>query len=108
MTDIMIIIEAVVKLIVAVLCAAVIPYIKTKYSAEQLESISAWIKIAVAAAEQIYSSTQGSEKKQYVIDYLTDKGLKVDTKDLDKLIEASVLELHSELYGTEKEKKDGE
>ena len=103
MTDITMIIEAVVKVFVAVLCVAVIPYIKSKCSASQLETLSAWIKIAVAAAEQIYSSTQGSEKKQYVIDCLTDKGLKVDTKDLDKLIEASVLELHSELYGKDKE-----
>ena len=103
MTDITMIVEAVVKLIVAVLCVAVIPYIKSKCSAEQLSEASAWIKIAVAAAEQIYSSAQGSEKKAYVIDYLTDKGLKVDTKDLDKLIEASVLELHSELYGKDKE-----
>lgn len=102
MIDITTIIEAAVKLIVAVTCVVIIPYIKTLCSASQLKSIDAWIKIAVAAAEQIYSSTQGTEKKQYVMNYLTDKGLKVDTKDLDKLIEASVLELHSELYGKDK------
>ena len=102
MIDITTIIEAAVKLVVAVTCVVIIPYIKTLCSASQLKSIDAWIKIAVAAAEQIYSSTQGREKKQYVINYLTDKGLKVDTKDLDKLIEASVLELHSELYGKDK------
>ena len=103
MIDITTIIEAAVKLIAAVTCVVIIPYIKTLCSASQLKSIDAWIKIAVAAAEQIYSSTQGAEKKQYVINYLTDKGLKVNTRDLDKLIEASVLELHSELYGKDKE-----
>ena len=103
MTDVTELVEIMIRLIVVVLCIVVIPYIKTKLSVEQLSELSAWIKIAVAAAEQIYSSTQGTEKKQYVIDYLTDKGLKVDTKDLDKLIEASVLELHSELYGKDKE-----
>ena len=102
MIDITELVEIMIRLIVVVLCIVVIPYIKTKLSVEQLSELSAWIKIAVAAAEQIYNSTQGSEKKQYVIDYLTDKGLKVDTKDLDKLIEASVLELHSELYGKDK------
>ena len=102
MIDLTEILEAAVKLIAAVTCAFIIPYIKTLCSASQLKSIEAWIKIAVAAAEQIYSSTQGGEKKQYVVNYLTDKGLKVDTKDLDKLIEASVLELHSELYGKDK------
>ena len=103
MTDVTELAEIMIRLIAVVLCIVVIPYIKTKLSVEQLSELSAWIKIAVAAAEQIYSSTQGTEKKQYVIDYLTDKGLKVDTKDLDKLIEASVLELHSELYGKDKE-----
>ena len=103
MIDITMIIEATVKLIAAITCVVIIPYIKTLCSASQLKSIDAWIKIAVAAAEQIYTSAQGSEKKQYVMNYLTDKGLKVDTKDLDKLIEASVLELHSELYGKDKE-----
>lgn len=99
MTDITMIIEAVVKLIVAVLCVAVIPYIKTRYSASQLETARTWIAIAVKAAEQLYAAEQGSEKKNYVVSYLLDKGIKVDAKDLDKLIEASVLELHSELYG---------
>ena len=103
MTDITMIVEAVVKLIVAVLCVAVIPYIKTKYSASQLETVSAWVKIAVAAAEQTYNSTQGSDKKQYVVNYLAYKGIKVNTEDIDNLIEASVLELHSELYGKDKE-----
>ena len=103
MNDITAIIEALVKLIVAVLCVTVIPYIRNKYSTAQLESARVWIDIAVQAAEQLYSSTQGSEKKNYVVGYLLDKGIKVDVKDLDKLIEASVLELHSELYGATKE-----
>ena len=103
MTDITMIVEAAVKLIVAVLCVAVIPYIKTKCSASQLETARTWIAIAVQAAEQIYDSTQGSEKKQYVTNYINGKNLKVDIEDLNKLIESSVLELHSELYGKDKE-----
>lgn len=97
------IIEALIKLIVAVLCVTVIPYIRSKYSSAQLEAIRTWIDIAVRAAEQLYSSAQGSEKKNYVVDYLKNKGIRVDAKDLDKLIEASVLELHNELYGATKE-----
>ena len=102
MTDITMIVEAVVKLIVACLCIVVVPYIKSKCSAEQLSEARAWAKIAVAAAEQLYTSAQGTEKKTYVMNYLTCKGISVDYSDLDKLIEASVLELHSELYGKDK------
>lgn len=100
------IIEALVKLVVAVLCVAVIPYLKEKYTTAQLEMAYSLIKIAVQAAEQIYTSEQGTQKKEYVVEYITSKGLKslkIDTKDLDSMIEAAVLELHSALYGAEKE-----
>lgn len=106
MTDITVIIEVIVRVIVAALCVVVIPYIKTKYDADKLKTIRVWAAIAVAAAEQLYKSTEGEEKKAYVLKYLEEKGVKVDADELDGIIEASVLELHKALYGTEKSEKE--
>lgn len=62
------IIETVFALIAAVITAIVIPYIRSKTTAQQQTEINAWVRIAVSAAEQIYvGSGRGQEKKAYVI-----------------------------------------
>ena len=105
-TDITPIIEAVIKLIMAFVCVMIIPCLKEKFSQTQLDNALVWIKIAVQAAEQLYTSTQGSEKKAYVVKYIQDKGFKINASDIDGLIESAVLELHDKLYGSNKEKKE--
>lgn len=102
-TDITEVVKIVMQLVVTCIIVFVVPYVKSKLSAEELDTALMWIDIAVAAAEQIYSSTQGSEKKAYVIDFIESKGFKIDSSELDKAIEASVLELHDTLYGTTRE-----
>ena len=91
MYDITPIFEAVAALIAALITAFVIPYIKSKTTAEQQKEINAWVKIAVAAAEQIYvGSGRGEEKKAYVIDWLRSHGITVDEEKLDALIEVQI------------------
>ena len=52
------------------------------------------MKIAVAAAEQIYTgSGRGEEKKAYVLEWLRSHGVTVDDEKLDAMIEAAVYEL---------------
>lgn len=92
--DITPIIEAVIALAGVVVSCVLIPYIKSKTTAEQQKEINAWVKIAVSAAEQIYvGSGRGEEKKAYVIKWLRDRGITVDEAKLDALIEAAVYEL---------------
>ena len=89
MFDITTIIEAVFMLLAAIITAIVIPYIKSKTTASQQAEINAWVKIAVTAAEQIYTgSGKGEAKKAYVLNCIT-----VDDEKLDALIEAAVYEL---------------
>lgn len=92
----------IVKLVFVCLSAFVIPYIENKLGENKFNKALKWVKIAVAAAEQLYDSCDGEAKKQYVIKYLSDKGFKIDVETLDNMIEACVLELHSELYGAKK------
>lgn len=78
----------------AILTTFVIPWLKTKYTQNQLETWMRWVKIAVTAAEQIYTAEQWSEKKQYVVTYLKDQGIKYNEATINNMIEAAVLELH--------------
>ena len=99
------IINAVIALIAALVSAFVIPWIKKKAAACDLEQMQAWTKIAVAAAEQLYTALQGDVKKQYVMKYLAEKGYDVSDEDIENAIEAEVLRLHNELYGTTREEQ---
>lgn len=96
MYDITPIIEAVAALIAALITAFVIPYIKGKTTANQQQQINAWVRIAVTAAEQIYTGGgRGTEKKEYVIRWLRVHGITVDESKLDALIEAAVYNLNN-------------
>ena len=93
------ILEAFVYLIAVALSMFVIPVIKNKVGAQNMDEFLKWVDIAVAAAEQLYSSTQGTAKKNYVLNYLTTKGFEVDELELHIAVEAAVNRLHGELYG---------
>ena len=55
------------------------------------------VKIGVAAAEQLYvGQGRGEEKKQYVLDFLKQKGFKVDEESVVNAIEAIVKQLNTE------------
>lgn len=101
--DITPIIQAVITLLAAIVSAFLIPWIKQKASAAQLEQLETWTRIAVAAAEQLYTSLDGEKKKAYVLDFLAGKGYRVSSDDVENAIEAAVLELHNQLYGKERQ-----
>lgn len=91
MIDITSIVNAVIALLSAVVSTFLVPWIKGKVEAQKLEKIMDWVTIAVSAAEQIYNeSGMGEKKKQYVLDFLEDKGLTVDINSVDAMIEAAV------------------
>lgn len=96
MVDVTPIINAVIALIAAIISIFVIPWLKTKTTEEQRKQLIAWIKIAVSAAEQIYNGPgRGEEKKQYVLDFLSDKGITIDDESVNAAIESAVQQLNS-------------
>lgn len=96
------IISAVIALISAIVSAFLIPWLKTKIDANKLQTIKTYVEIGVKAAEQLYAATDGEEKKAYVINFLAEHGIRFDVSTIDQLIEAAVLQLHHELYGSER------
>lgn len=88
------IIVAILTLAISMVSAFLIPYIKTKVTAEQFATIKLWVQVAVQAAEMLYvGSGRGEEKKQYVLDFLKSKGFALNMEEIENLIEAAVLEL---------------
>lgn len=99
MIDLTPIIEAVMGLAVALILYVLIPWVKSQRSNEDIRELMAWVKIGVQAAEQIYTSNDGPEKKKYVLNFLETQGYHIDSAEIDSAIESAVLGLHSALYG---------
>ncbi len=94
--------EGIVKIILAIISLAgviitgvLVPYVKAKTTETQRENIYQVVMFAVKAAEQIYFQPgMGEKKKEYVVNYLNSKGIKITKEDLDLFIESAVKELN--------------
>lgn len=99
------IILAIITLIGGIIARYVIPWIKNKLTDHQYDALTTLVRVGVFAAEQIFTSDQWKEKKQYVVDLLMENGYKVDTTAVDALIEATVRELRIEQGQTPKQEE---
>lgn len=97
------IILAVITLIGAVLTGFVIPWLKNKLTDHQYDTLATLVRVGVYAAEQLFTSDMWKEKKQYVVDLLSENGYSIDATAVDALIEATVRELRIE----QGQRKDG-
>ena len=96
--DIRPIIEAAFMLIAAVITAVIVPYIRSKTTDTQRAELQALVRIAVTAAEQLYVGTgKGKEKKAYVLEWLNERGITVDSEKLDAMIESAVYSLKEQI-----------
>lgn len=95
--DLTAIIQAFIMLISSVITIYILPkvklYLTEKLSAEQRENLKKWVRVAVAAAEQLYGSKTGAEKKEYVVSFLLSKGLVFNIDEVTALIESEVYKL---------------
>lgn len=97
MTDLTLVVNAVITLAAALITAFVIPWLKRNTSAKDREEFLKWVEIAVAAAEQLFYATQGTEKKKFVVQFLNDKGFNFSEEEVNTAIEGAVLRLHRDL-----------
>lgn len=98
MIDLTDIVSAIIALAAALITSFLIPLIKTKIDADKLAKVQFWVTIAVEAAEQVFSqSGMGDEKKEFVLEFLSEKGFSLDVMEIDALIEAAVHDLKNHL-----------
>ncbi len=78
--------SAVGTLVGVVIMYVLIPYIKSKTTAEQRAEVEYWVSVAVSSAEQIYNSEQGSTKLLYVQNFLSTKGFDVELEEIESAV----------------------
>ena len=89
------IILAVIPVLCAILTSYIVPYIKAKIGTENLSKYEYWVNIAVKAAEMLWKETgHGSDKKQYVVDFMNNmfnsKKIVITEEQINLLIESAV------------------
>ena len=85
--------EAVVGVITLLITAYLIPWLKTKITAEKQQEFYSWVEYAVKAARQIYPDTpeNNAKKKEFVSNFIVDiaarLGLKFTMDEINTIIE---------------------
>ena len=101
--DLTIIFEAIITILVALVVKVAIPWLKAKLDDAQEKKVDYWVKLAVAAYEQIYSTMngekRGKEKKAAVIAWLNEHNIVIDESVLDAKIEYAVYALKNGIVG---------
>ena len=97
MTDLTTILEAIIALAVAIITVFVIPWIKSRTTAQEREELLAWVDIAVAAAQQLFYADSGKARLAYALSILESKGFDINDDTVCDAVEAAVLKLHQEM-----------
>ena len=84
---------AIISLCGALVAGYLIPWIKSKTTAEQQAIMDIWIRTFVEAAEQLYKTGKVKDRLKYVLEELRKKGFEVDTAE----VEAAVWEINQEV-----------
>lgn len=92
---------AIIPVLGVILTSFVVPYIKELIGNEKLEKYEYWVNMAVRAAEMMWTeSGKGTEKKEYVVQFLTEtfnkNKINITDEQMNLLIEAAVKQLHLE------------
>lgn len=85
--------EIIVSILSLIITSFLIPYLKSKLSAQQQEKIRKYVSVAVRAAEQLYGGGAGQQKMEYVQNLLLSKGYVLDINEITALIESEVYKL---------------
>lgn len=88
--------ELIITLISALISCFLIPQLKNRLSEEKRQKLLYWTEIAVKAAEQLFGSKAGQQKKEYVVSFLLSKGIVFDVDEVTALIESEVYKLQSQ------------
>ncbi len=99
MIDLTNLIEALLAVLVAVAMRYLIPWLKTKMSKDQEETLYTIVSIAVMAAEKLYGAKKGDDKLAYVERYLEARGVKVDTMRLKAYVNAAIKQMDQKQDG---------
>lgn len=87
--------NALIAAVAVVISLFVIPWLRSKTTAEQRSHLLKWVDIAVAAAQQLYHQCSGQTRLDYALSLLAEQGFNVDLRQVRDAVEAAVLKLHT-------------
>ena len=68
--------QAILALLGAIITYWLVPYVKSKATAQQQANVAILVRTAVAAAEQLYGAGMGKAKLDYAQQWLNERGVK--------------------------------
>ena len=86
--------QAIITLLAALVTYKLIPWIKSKTTAQQQNNLRAMVRVMVFAAEQLYGAGEGKQKLEYVREQLRKAGFDADVNE----IEAAVAEYFGHIW----------
>ena len=86
--------KAILSVVLVIISAYVIPYLKNYVGQDKYETILEFAEILVRSAEKMYTPEEWAQKKAYAINMLSKKakelGLDISEKELNAIIEGAV------------------
>jgi hypothetical protein len=101
MIDLTPIINLLILVFATLVSVYLIPWIKSKKTAEETKDLMAWARIAAKSAQQLYYQFDGAVRLDHALNVMREAGFDVDTIEVRNAIEAAVLEIHNALEGAE-------
>lgn len=92
---------AIIPVLAVIITGFVVPFIKEKIGSEKLAKYEYWVKMAVKAAEMLFTNSgSGADKKMYVTSFLNNMFNKnkvvITEEQIEILIEAAVKQMKIE------------
>ena len=87
-------VEAIVTVVIVIISAYIIPWLKNKVGEDKYATIIEFAEIVVRSAEKIYTPEQWQEKKQYAVNLVIEKakniGIDLSVEEVNAIIEGAV------------------
>ena len=87
-------VEAVVTVVIVLISAYVIPWLKGKIGDDKYATIVEFAEIVVRSAEKIYTLEEWAQKKRYAVEMVQKKaeelGITITTEEINAIIEGAV------------------
>ena len=87
-------VEAIVTVVIVLISAYVIPWLKGKIGEDKYNQIVAFAETCVRSAEKIYTPEEYAQKKRYVVEMVQKKaeevGITITTEEINAIIEGAV------------------
>lgn len=91
------IVSAVIGIVFLLIMYRFLPWMKENTTESEYDTIIKWAKIAVKAAEMIFTeSGMGAQKKEWVLNFLANKGFTIDFDEIEAIVESLVMDLNIE------------